>query len=63
MKKLYIRCFKYKDGIIPVKSYGLVCEPLIDTIFKDVFIKSYSKHIANWMEKYPDGKVDFVWLW
>lgn len=57
--KLYIRFFRNKKENVPVNS-NLVCLRNEDMA---AFINlEISESIITWMEAYPNGKTDFVWL-
>ena len=60
IKRFFIRFFADKNAKIPVNS-ELVFERGAD-ITMDEGIKAMSTDILMWMSRYPNGKVDFVWL-
>ena len=60
MKKLYIRFFEHHDGI-PWNSY-VVLDGAVKGSGLDEAIAGCRMDIYDWMIRYPEGKVDFVWL-
>lgn len=60
MKKLYIRFFENTDGI-PANSEE-VLKQVIDGSTMVEAIGACRFMIEDWMNQYPKGKVDFVWL-
>ena len=60
MKKLYIRFFEHKDGI-PYNSYAILDGVITGSTLREA-ISSCTEEIYDWMIRYPDGKVDFIWL-
>lgn len=52
MKRLYVRFFNGKYDILPRDS-RVISENNISTELESV---------QEWLDKHPNGKVDFVWL-
>ncbi len=61
MKHIFIRYFKHKDDTIPFDSNPVALfDKLASRRINDYGL---GLHIADWMEQYPSGKVDFVLIW
>lgn len=61
--KRYIRFFRNKEDSMPNNSYQLIKSnerPTNNTVFYNE--NTVFRFIDNWMEMYPNGKVDFVFL-
>lgn len=59
-KKLYIRFFKNKDSIPTCSNSVFYRLPHGNVSTTDWNV--IRENVLEWMEKYPDGKIDFVWL-
>ncbi len=57
-KLLYVRFFLRKDAQVPVNSEKIGKDDMKVDDYKLLWADS----VIEWMEKHPDGKVDFVWL-
>jgi hypothetical protein len=61
MKKLFARYFHYKNDEIPQDSY-FVCVSNCGGREMQEAIKEAAYNMSVWMNTYPNGKVDLVWL-
>ncbi len=59
-KKLYIRFFDNKEDLVPHDSSPLLNEesPTVNEFRQEECWWS----LVDWMNRHPNGKVDFVWL-
>jgi hypothetical protein len=59
--KMYIRFFRNKEDGMPINSYKLGNDEEDNNTIQNS-AERVSDFINGWMNQYPNGKVDFVWL-
>ena len=60
-KRLFIRFFEIKESAIPTDLHELEIKTA-EGFGDSWFTTEFDDEISDWMLKYPNGKVDFVWL-
>lgn len=60
-KELFIRFFNCKLNGHPTESH-VVTGPPITKGLQIKLVACYAHEVIEWMEKHPNGKVDFVWV-
>ena len=61
MKRLFIRFFENKEDQIPKDSMFL-CNQNAGETNRLAAIADVASNVADWVERKPNGKVDYVWL-
>lgn len=59
-KKLYVRFFVLSSNQVPYDCHLVYDDTGSRTATQR--IADYAHNVADWMLKFPDGKVDFIWL-
>lgn len=60
MRVLHIRFFEYWESLLPRDSQ-YVCDSRMSLLEQSVAMKNWTYNIAEYLVKFPNGKVDFKW--
>ena len=61
MKILFIRFFYNKEDSVPRHSLP-ICKSIDTKTRQEANILEQMPNLFDWMNQYPNGKVDYVWL-